>query len=85
MVETATQEQFKKDLLKVHHALLAARDHYNIWYIYKHDRPKYVDVMDRYLGFFSTSISAQFTAKLLTLSKVLDKKYEKKNKYLFVS
>jgi len=29
--------------------------------------------MNRYLGFFRASISAQFTATLLTLSKVLDK------------
>ncbi|MBW7991725.1 MAG: hypothetical protein FVQ84_17150 [Planctomycetes bacterium] len=56
-------------------AIVATSEHYNIYYIYTNyrDRPKYVKIMNRYLGFFRASISAQFTATLLTLSKVLDK------------
>jgi len=69
------KRKFEADLNRVKDAIVAASEHYNIWYIYKNkdDRPKYVKVMNRYLGFFRPSISAQFTAILLTLSKILDK------------
>ena len=74
MTKEEARKKFESDLVRVKDAIVAASEHYNVWYIYKHDRPKYVDVMNRYLGFFSTSISAQFTAMLLTLAKTLDKK-----------
>jgi len=69
------KRKFEADLNRVKDAIVAASEHYNIWYIYKNkdDRPKYVKVMNRYLGFFRPSISAQFTAILLTLSKILGK------------
>jgi len=69
------KRKFEQDLNRVKDAIVAASKHYNIWYIYKNkdDRPRYVNVMNHYLGFFRVSISAQFTAMLLTLSKVLDK------------
>ncbi len=75
MDETEIKQKFKADLVRVKDALVAASEHYNIWYIYKNDkdRPKYANVMNRYLSFFRASISAHFTAMLLTLSKVLDK------------
>ncbi len=62
-------------MTRVKDALSAAREHFNIWYIYTNhrDRLKYVDVMNYYLDFFRASISAQFTAVLLTLLKALDK------------
>jgi hypothetical protein len=75
MSEAKLKRNFEQDLNRVKDALVAASEHYNIWWIYKNedDRPKYVNVMNRYLGFFRTSISAQFTALLLTLSKALEK------------
>ena len=75
MREHKMKNKFEQDLARVKDAIVAASEHYNIHYICTnaHDRPKYVNTMNRYLGFFRTSISAQFTAMLLTLSKVLDK------------
>ena len=69
------KRKFEQNLIRVKDAIVATSEHYNIDYIYTNyrDRPKYVKVMNRYHGFFRASISAQFTAMLLTLSKVLDK------------
>ncbi|MDT8302372.1 MAG: hypothetical protein RQ760_12870 [Sedimentisphaerales bacterium] len=69
------KRNFVQDLNRVKDAIVATSEHYNIYYIYTNDRdrPKYVKVMNSYLGFFRASISAQFTTTLLTLSKVLDK------------
>ena len=55
-------------------AIVAARLHYGIWYVYKNeiDRPKYVDVMNRYYWFFAPSISAHFVAMLMALSTLYD-------------
>ena len=69
------KRKFEQNLIRVKDAIVATSKHYNIHYIFTNDRdrPKYVKVMNRYLSFFRPSISAQFTATLLTLSKVLDK------------
>ncbi len=55
-------------------AIVAARLHYGIWYVYKNevDRPKYVDVMNGYYWFFAPSISAHFVAMLMALSTIYD-------------
>ncbi len=80
MSTSEIKAKFEQDLNRVKDALVAANEHYNIWYIYKNkdDRPKYVSVMNRYLGFFRASISAHFTAILLNLSKALDKNTDKR-------
>ena len=74
MIDSEIKKIFVQDLNRVKNALVAASEHFNIHYILTNaiDRPKYVNVMEHYLGFFSASISAQFTSALLTLSKVLD-------------
>jgi len=73
MSDAEIKRKFEQELNRVKGAIVAASEHYNIWHIYKDDRPRYENVMHSYLGFFRASISAQFTAMLLTLSKVLDK------------
>ena len=45
---------------------------YEIWWLYRCDRPQYVEVMNRYLGFFSCSIHAHFLAMLMALFKLGD-------------
>jgi hypothetical protein len=45
---------------------------YKIWWIYKHERPAYVGVMNTYLGFFRASIYAHFVAMLMALYKLGD-------------
>jgi len=78
--DAKVKRKFEQDLNRVKDALVAASEHYNIWYIYKNkdDRPKYINVMNHYLGFFRASISAHFTAILLNLSKALDKNTNKR-------
>ncbi|MHC5062068.1 MAG: AbiU2 domain-containing protein [Planctomycetota bacterium] len=68
-------EEFEKDLKRVSDAIIAAKNHYEIYYVLTSSkyRPKYATVLNAYLGFFSASISAQFTAMLLCMSKILDK------------
>ncbi len=80
MSETEVKRKFERDLARVKDSIIAASEHYNIWYIYKNKdyRPKYVNVMNRYLGFFRASISAHFTAILLNLSKSLDRNTNKR-------
>ncbi len=80
MNDAKVKRKFEQDLNRVKDALVAASEHYNIWYIYKNkdDRPKYINVMNHYLGFFRASISAHFTAILLNLSKALDKNTNKR-------
>jgi hypothetical protein len=75
MLGPEIKRRFEQDLNRVKDALVAASEHYNIHYVLTNadDRPKYVNVMNHYLGFFRASISAEFTAMLLTLSKILDK------------
>lgn len=45
---------------------------YRIWWIYKHERPDHVEVLNRYLGFFRVSIHAHFVATLMALYKLGD-------------
>ncbi|MBI3615429.1 MAG: hypothetical protein HY211_02815 [Candidatus Omnitrophica bacterium] len=54
--------------------VVAARIHYGIWYVFKNevDRPKYVDVMNKYPWFFPPSLSAHFVAMLMALSTIYD-------------
>lgn len=46
--------------------------HCTIWWIYKHERPAYVGVMNAFLGFFRVSIGAHFAAMVIELYKLLD-------------
>jgi AbiU2 len=45
---------------------------YKIWWIYKHERPEYVEVLNRYLGFFRVSLHAHFVSMLMALYKLGD-------------
>lgn len=51
------------------HSANVASLNYDIWWVYKskESRPAYVDTMNRYLGFFDTSIHAHFVALLVAL------------------
>jgi len=47
-----------------------------IWWVYKNseDRPKYVDVLQRYYFFFKSSIHAQFLATVMGISRLFDRR-----------
>lgn len=46
--------------------------HYTIWWIYKHERLAYAEVMNEFLGFFRASLGAHFVAMLVELYKLLE-------------
>lgn len=48
--------------------------HYNIWWIYKRERPEWVGAMNAYLGFFRASLGAHFVAMVMELYKMLDRR-----------
>ncbi len=58
---------------------------YKIWWIFVGpDRPKYVDVLNRYLLYFSPSIQSYFMTLIISLYKLYDKtKHTKNIKYIF--
>ena len=69
--------KIENDIERIKHEIIVSRENYDIWWIYKHERPKYVNLMNKYIGFFSVSIHAHFTAMLLSISKILDPKPQK--------
>ncbi len=75
MNEIEARETFEDDMRRLSYDVIGASEHYNIWYIYQNDcdRPKYVNVMNNYHGFFKLSISAQFRAMVLILTGIFDK------------
>jgi len=81
-----TKPQFQKYLRELSHTALVASENYEIWWIYKNkeDRPKYIDVMSEYWGFFRASIPAHFIAMLMALSKIYENRNDTMNIYRFL-
>ncbi len=54
--------------------IIAAEHNHDIWWIYKskETRPKFIDVMNRYLAFFQTSIHAHFAAMIIALYRLYE-------------
>jgi hypothetical protein len=70
-MNSSSIDQHLEELLQT---VKAARANYDIWWAYKKDRPKYVDVLNEYLEFFRVSIHAHFVAMLMALYKLYDKR-----------
>ena len=68
-------KQMEREIEELIHTTHVASVNYEIWWVYNEDRPKYVNVMNRYSEFFSASIHAHFVAMLLALAKL----YENRN------
>lgn len=62
-------------------AAIAAGLHHEIWWVLrsKDTRPKYVDVMNRYVMFFRAAISAHFVAMLVCLYRVYETRRDTHN------
>ena len=85
-MDSITQTKLSKYLKDFKEAVFTAYNNYTIWWLYKSERPKYVDVMNKYLGFFTNSIYAHFVAMLMAITSILDKKSHKYNSlYSFIS
>lgn len=54
----------------------AAEQNFEIWWIYKSvdTRPKYIDAMNQYVGFFRVSIHAHFVACVIALYRFFEKR-----------
>ena len=54
--------------------VIAAEHNHDIWWIYKSKdtRPKYLNTMNRYLSFFTTSIHAHFVAMIIALYRLYE-------------
>ncbi len=70
----ANSKSRKKLIKQVHDSALAADLHQRIYWIYKNkdDRAKYVDTLNRYLGFFAFSIQAHFIAIVVILYAIYE-------------
>ena len=67
--------KFERDFSEISYAIVIAYRNYEIWWLYKHEREKYVNIMNNYLAFFTSSISAHFVALLMSTSRLIDDKY----------
>ncbi len=54
---------------------------YEIWWVLKssHTRPKYIDVMNRYIGYFRVAIHAHFVATLIALYRIYETREDTHN------
>lgn len=65
-----------KDIHELHRTIMEASLNFEIWAAYKDDdlRRRYTGTMNRYHGFFSTSIHAHFVAMLIALYRLYENK-----------
>jgi len=66
---------------ELRHTVSVAVLNYDIWWVYKSERtrPKYVEVMNRYHLFFSTSIHSHFVALIVALYRLYEKRRDTYN------
>tara|TARA_R110002095_G_scaffold85339_3_gene74304 strand:+ start:316 stop:888 length:573 start_codon:yes stop_codon:yes gene_type:complete len=62
-------------------AAIAAGLHYEIWWVFKskETRPKYIGVMNQYLTYFKSTISAHFVAMLVCLYRLYETRKDTHN------
>jgi hypothetical protein len=62
-------------------AAIAAGLNYEIWWAFKSSdtRPKYIDVMNRYVGYFRVAIHAHFVAMLMALYRIYETREDTHN------
>ena len=65
----------KEQLNELFQKLWTARMHYEIFHVFTNeiDRPKFVDVMNRYIEFFRPTITAHFGSMVTSLGTIYDK------------
>ncbi len=63
-----------KQLGQLHNEIMAAKMHYGIYHVFMNevDRPKFVDVMNRFIEFFRPAINAHFVSMVTSLSVIYD-------------
>lgn len=70
-----------ESIQELRHTVSVASLNYDIWWVYKSERtrPQYVDIMNRYHLFFSTSIHSHFVALIVALYRLYEKRRDTHN------
>lgn len=79
MVKADVSKTFRDYLDSLRNACIRASENNAIWRIYKIDRPKHVEVMNEYVGFFRCSIHAHFVAILVAVGVLYKNKNDSYN------
>ncbi|MBI1803522.1 MAG: hypothetical protein HY033_12845 [Ignavibacteriae bacterium] len=74
-MSTLERDFLERDFVEISNTLVSAYQNWEIWWLYQHERPKYVDILNHYLMFFSNSIGAHFIAMLMSISCLVDDKH----------
>ena len=64
----------EKELSEISDTLITAYQNWEIWWLYKNQRPKYVGVMNKYLFFFSNSLYAHWITTIMSIWCLIDDK-----------
>ena len=72
---------YDAEMKELQDAATAAGLNYEIWWVFRGEetRAKYVDVMNRYLGYFHVAIAAHFAAMLLALYRLYETRTDTHN------
>lgn len=57
---------------ELQHSVVVAMHNFDIWWMYKRDRARYVGVLNSYPAFFQTSLHAHFVALVVTLYRIYE-------------
>lgn len=66
---------YEREFSEISDTLVTAYQNWEIWWLYKSERPKYVSVMNNYLNFFSNSIHAHWVALVMSVWCLIDDKH----------
>ncbi len=74
MTVTIQKKTIESCINDIQNTIIVAEHNHDIWWIYKSKdtRPKYLDVMNSYKGFFQTSIHAHFVAMIIALYRLYE-------------
>lgn len=63
---------YEREFSEISDTLVTAYQNWEIWWFYKSQRPKYVNIMNKYLIYFSNSIYAHRTAFIMAIWCLID-------------
>ncbi len=64
----------EKEFEEISDTLVTAYQNWEIWWLYKNKRPKYVQIMNYYLQFFSNSLYAHWVTTIMSIWCLIDDK-----------
>lgn len=75
------KDKARKYINGISNTITSASLHFDVWWVYKEkdSRAKYVDVMNEYLNFFTTSLQAHFLSTIVELYKLFESRSDTVN------